>query len=268
MQKILKRIAGILIALIAAMSLVLTLNGMFKIWRQREPIQLQIQKDLGLISSTLETTDQGLFVIQDALKNTNSNLSSLEETILGIAQAVHNADPLLESLQVLTEENIPETITATQTSLKSAQRSAVLIEGVLVAISKIPFFPGGPYEPEVPLNVAMAEISTDLELIREPLKDISQSLDTNHQDIADIETALVQTSLNLGKIQTGIEDALKTIETYQIQSKQYQTEIQKIYEQLPRWISILAAVLIFMGIWLGILQIQILVSGIRIAIKS
>lgn len=267
MKKILIRSTGILIALVAAASLVATVIGMLRIWQQREPFQIRIQHELALISSTLETTDQGLIIIQQALENTNTNLSGLEDTILEIAQAVHNADPLLESLQVLTEENLPETISATQTSLVSAQRSAILIEGVLVAISKIPFFPGGPYEPDIPLNVTLAEISADLEQLRQPLVEISENLPKNRQDITDIENALIQTTLDLDTIQTNIEDALKTIDTYQLQSNKYRDEILSITKQLPGWITTVAKALIFIGIWLGIVQVQTLVSGLKMALK-
>lgn len=266
-KKILRRIAGILIALIAGASLALTLIGMLKIWQLQVPVQQRILNDLAMISTTLETTDQGLIVIQQALENTNANINGLDETILEMAQAVHNTDPLLEALQSLIKENIPETITATQTSLKSAQKSAALIEGFLVAISKIPFFPGGPYEPEIPLNVALADISLDLELIRQPMKDISKSLDTNRQDIADLEAAMIQTTSDLEKIQTSIEDALKTLETYQQHSEEFQAELSAIKEKLPGWISTLAVGIIFIGCWLVILQILILVRGIRTALK-
>ena len=73
----------------------------------------------------------GLTVVGQVVQTTTVDAASLQTVIQGLAQTIHETKPMLDSLSSLTSKDFPDAVDATQTSLASAQSSALLIDNVI-----------------------------------------------------------------------------------------------------------------------------------------
>src|SRR5207244_3419001 len=124
------------------------------------------------------------------VQTTTVEVASLQTTTLALAQTIHDTTPTLDSLASLTGQDLPTAISATQTSLASAQTSAQLIDNVLTALTSIPFSPVGAYKPAVPLHTALAQVSSSLDVLAPSLATINASLASDQTNLAVVQAEL------------------------------------------------------------------------------
>jgi hypothetical protein len=110
----------------------------------------------------METTVQALEVAQASLKSSIESVTSVENTLNATATTIETSGPMLDTLAGLMKDDLPTTISSTQTSLISAQESARIIDTVLRALTRIPFVSNDLYNPPVPLHIALGQVSTSL----------------------------------------------------------------------------------------------------------
>ena len=70
-----KRILGVIVVLIAAVSLVATVFGAVSIWGIRQPLTDGLVTGIALTSETLDTTSEALVVVMDSLQTADETVS-------------------------------------------------------------------------------------------------------------------------------------------------------------------------------------------------
>ena len=126
-----RRIVGLLLVIAAVAGIIFSLIGLIEIWHYR-PVVTKIALDnLALGDQALSTTQDVLTIVGQVVQTTTSDVASLQATAKELALAIHNTDPMLDSLISLTSKDLPAAVSATQTSLASAQSSALLIDNAL-----------------------------------------------------------------------------------------------------------------------------------------
>jgi septal ring factor EnvC (AmiA/AmiB activator) len=253
-QTLIRRLSLILAAVFCAANLILSLFLMVRTWQARQPLQTTLDQALNRSVSLLLTTDQALQSIETMRKDTLSNLDTLEATALTLSQTAHDTQPLLESLGELTGQTLPETISATQKSLTTAQSSAKLVESILSGISSIPFFPGEPYQPQTPLHLALGQISKDLEKMRPQLEELQTSLVQTQADSAQLESDLIKVAIQIGYLQADLEAIQPILIDYSNQTARLVEQVQALQTNLPGWVNNLAGLLLFVLFWMAVLQ--------------
>lgn len=253
MKRTLRRIAGLLLLIVAALALVLDWVLAIEVWRLREPAQTSLKTELGLIIELINTTDQALTLLEDTLAQTQEDITLLKDALLSLAQTSHEADPVLASLVELTGTSLPDTITSIQSSLATAQESADVMENVLKLVSRIPFFPGDTYYPEIPLSQSLADISSRLDSIPPSLENLQASLADTQENMGDLEEQLTQIALSTEQLGESIQLSLELITEYQIELAKASKRYEKFYQQIPEMVTRTAQV--------GILLISLVALG-------
>ena len=132
-----RKFIGLLLLFAALIGLVFSILGITFLWRIQGNIAASVQSSVDLLSQTLLTTSQGLDVTYSALDSTVSTIRSLESTVETIAVTVKSSTPLVDEIRLLMDEDLPNTIAATQESLNSAAKSAQAIEFTPIHIQQL-----------------------------------------------------------------------------------------------------------------------------------
>jgi len=190
----LRRLFGFLLIMAAVAGFIFSAVGLVEIWRYRPGVTQTVADTLALFEQTLITTQDGLKIVGQVVQTTTVDVASMQTTTQALAQTIHDINPMIDSLANLARQDIPASIDATQTSLDSAQGSALLIDNVLAALTSIPFSPVAADKPDVPLHTALARVSTSLD-------SLTPALDT-------IASSLVDGKVNLGVVEVELKKSL------------------------------------------------------------
>ena len=258
----LKRLFGIILAVVGLAGVVLGGIGIYQIWRVKPAVETRLLGMLGTTKETLETTQTGLTHLNQSLDTIDGNITTLNQTIVTVAQSLNDAGPVLESISVLLQEELPATLEATQTSLETAEASAKLLDSVMRALTSIPFYPGEKYNPPIPLDVTVKNVALSLEDVPEALIEVGDELDSNQENFSDIEDDLLALSVTLAGINTNISNTKITLEDYQTLLTDAGTQIKLIEGGLPATLTSLAQLLSVVIGWLIFTQMGLVVQGL------
>ncbi len=263
MHRFTRRILGMLFSLLAAISLLVSLGLILQTWRVQAGISQQIVDSSAQAQALLESTASGLAGAQETVSATINTLKVLHEPLLAVAQGVRGSQPALDEAQAMAGENLPQTITATQISLHSAQQSAAAMESLLKLVSQIPFFPGGPYNPTVSLEDSLGQVAKDLETLREPLAKVDASLGTAQSSLDGLDNQVIKLILQLDQIRYSLESTNQSIEESRGQLVAVKVRLEKANKLIPQWVSAGAWLVTFILAWLAMAQVLWFEKGWR-----
>jgi hypothetical protein len=259
---ILRKLFGFLFVLAAAVGVVFSVVGLIEIWRYRPGMTQTVNDNLALFDQTLHTTQEGLTIVGQVVQTTTVEVASLQTTTRALAVAIHDTNPMLDSLTSLTSKDIPAAISATQMSLASAQSSALLIDNVLAALTSVPLLSVGAYQPEVPLHTALDQVSTSLNGLTPSLATINTSLANGKASLGVVETELTRISSTTQGISDTLGSARTVIDRYQATVAQLKERVEATQRAAPAWITKIAWGLSFVLGWLLLAQLGLCAQGL------
>jgi hypothetical protein len=261
---ILRRLVGYLFIIAAAAGMLFSLVGLITIWRYRPVVTRSVTDNLALVDRALGTTQDGLTIVGQMVQTTVDEVASLQATTQAVALAIHDTNPMLDSLINLTRIDFPKTVGAAQTSLASAQGSARLIDNVLAALTGIPFSPVAAYRPEVPLHTALAQVSTSLDTLPSSLATINTSLVDGKTSLGTLELELNKISETTKGISLTLGSAQTVVDQYKDATTQLKERVEAAQRHAPAWITAISLILSFMLVWLLIVQLGLGMQGFNL----
>jgi prophage DNA circulation protein len=261
MAKIFNRILGIVLCITAVFGILISLTGLAAVWWYKPEVTTSLLSDVNILSNALDTTSRGLNVASQSISTSLDSVSALEKTVGATARTLDATTPTINTMVTLARVDLPTTISTVQTSLIAAQQSAKIIDDILTALTAIPFISGETYNPPVPLNVALQQISESLDSLPASLDTIQKSLSTTRDNLATIQADIQLIAADIAGIHTSLEAAQKVIEDYQTLVSDLQVRTNRVQAGLPGWIDILAMVTSFLLVWMGISQIGLFLQG-------
>ena len=257
-----KRLLGAIFVIAAVAGIFFSIYGLVEVWRVKAVLAQSVSENLALLDQTLINTEDGLTLIGQMTQTISTDVSSLHTTTVALTQAIQATNPMLDSLSTLAGKTLPDSINATQTSLASAQGSALLIDNILGALTSIPFSPVAPYKPAVPLHTALTQISTSLDEIPPSLITIKASLITGKANLGQVESELTIISGSIKDTSDNLDSAQKIIDQYKKITSQAKTNVEAAQLSAPGWITGLAWAATFLMGWLLISQLGLGLQGI------
>jgi septation ring formation regulator EzrA len=257
-----KRIIGIVLIAIAAISLFVSLWGLIQIWAMRQPVADAAIAGVDLFAETLDTTTDALKVTSESLQSASDTVTMIERTSLSTAQTMSTTRTTLGSFANLMGKDMPNSIDATRTALKSAQASAVVVDNVLTTLSRVPLI-NIQYNPAVPLSVALGDVAKSLDNLPPTFSAIERNLNTTSDSLDQVVTNLNELPKTTQQVQRNIADAQKVVTRYQSQVDGLQKLIKPIKPSLPMALTTITLGVTFLVFWLGVLQMQMLFKGLE-----
>ena len=259
---ILRRLVGFLLILAAAAGIIFSAAGLIAIWRYRPVATKAVTDNLALFDQTLNTTQGVLTIVGQVVQTTTVGVDSLQTTTQALAQAIHSTSPMLDSLTSLTSKGLPAAVGAAQTSLASAQTSALLIDNVLAALTSIPFSPVAAYKPAIPLHTALAQVSDSMNTLTPALITINTSLAEGKTNLGVVETELTKISETTQGIGSTLSNAQTVIDQYKAVTTQLKANVVAAQRVAPAWMTTITWILSFVFGWLLIAQLGLGMQGL------
>lgn len=260
-----KRPIAVIFIIVGLIGLGLGGLGIYQIWQARTNVETGLLTTLDTTQETITITQGALTTASDALTTIGDNLTQLNNTLQTVSQSLNDAVPVLGSFATLMQDELPSTLEATQTSLETAEASAALLDGIMRALTSIPFYPGEPYKPEVPLDVSVKNVAASLDDLPASLVEIGGQLETNKGDFSDIEDELITLSVTLTGINTDLANAKTTLTAYQTLLTDLDTQLTSLETSLPGILSSVAWFLTVLLGWLMFTQIGLIFQGLTLA---
>lgn len=264
MSAMFRRIIGFLLIVAAIGGLIFSIYGLVSVWRLQPVALKNATTSLDLLQASLDTTDQGLTVAGQSLDSTMASISALDTAVSTASKTFEDTVPVFHTLTNLTYKELPQTIESTQTSLLAAQESAKIIDSVLRALVSIPFVNKDIYNPPVPLDEALGDVSKSLDNLPASLKTIGTSMEATSGNIEIMQADMDEMATTIRSINTSLEDAQGVIQQYQRLVNDFDTRLNKIGPKIPGWINSLAWMITLAFLWLGIAQISLLLQGLQL----
>ena len=258
-----KRIIGIILIPVAAISLLVSLAGLDEIWTMRQPVADATTAGVNLFAETLDTTSDALQVTSASLQSASDTIATIERTSLSVTQTMSTTRAAIGSFSILMGRDLPASIDSTRTALKSAQSSAVVVDNVLTTLSRIPLI-NIRYNPDVPLNVALGDVAKSLDNLPPTFSTIERNLNTTGDGLDQLVTNLNELPQTTRQAQRNIADAQKVVARYQGQVAGLQKLVQPIKSSLPMVFTVITLGMTFLFFWLGVLQVQVLLRGVEL----
>ena len=258
-----RRLFVFLLMIAAVAGFIFGVVGLFEIWRFRPVVAQTVNDTLALFDQTLNTTQDGLTIVGQVVQTTTVDVASLETTTQALAQTIHATNPMIDSLTSLTSKDFTAAVDATQTSLASAQSSALLIDNVLATLTSLPFFPVTTYKPDVPLHTALAQVSTSLNTITPALATITSSLVDGKTNLGVVEVELNKISETTKGISKALGSAQTVIVHYKTVTTQLKDRVEATQLVASDWITAITWILSFLLGWLLIAQLGLCAQGLE-----
>ncbi|MDT8898069.1 hypothetical protein QYE77_07280 [Thermanaerothrix sp. 4228-RoL] len=263
MRQVSRRFTGWMLVSTAVLGLLISLIGVVGIWWVRPPLTRALTSSTRLAIGALETTSQGLTVVAQALDLADSSVARLEEAFTTLVTSLGDTVDVLDTLVTLSGRGLPATVQAAQVSLRAAQTSAQVLEGMLYAVTSIPFFPGQPYNPEKPLHQALGEVATSLEGLNTSFTTLETSLEQTGSNLGLIKTEIKHMQEDIQHIRESLQGARDVVRQYQDTAARLLERLHWLEVNLPRLTTLAAIGLTIFLIWLGFNQVAMLSQGLE-----
>lgn len=264
MKRFLQRVVGLLLIGAGIVGLVISLAGLF--------VGLPA---LGAAEETLNTRiadlDQALIAAADGLAVADTSLTSASETIIAIettvrssGQAISDTLPTIDRIGTLVGVEIPRAIRSTQQTLESARETARVADAVLGTISRIGLLGANTYNPDVPLNQAIQQVSDSLDPLPASLNNVRDRLAVTSANLRRIGANTEAVAENIAEINGSFRDARRVIDRYQTLVADLQADLTALRAALPVWFGVARALLVFLSVWFALAQIALFTQGMSL----
>lgn len=258
MKTIFNRFVGLLLIVAAIIGLVFSISGIVGIWRIKPSVTTGLTSAVDLVNTSLDSTAQGLALTRDSMKTLADTVSGVQATLETSVKTFETIKPLLDQLGGLLENDLPNTVTSVQTSLDTAYQSAQIIDTVLHALT---FFNRDAYNPQVPLQDALKQISTSMNGLPVSFRNMKKSLSDTSDQVevaqADLKTMIV----DIKNVQANLQQYDQVLSDYQNSLTDAKKQLTSLKARLPSLIDITAWVLTIFLIWMAIAQFGLLTQG-------
>ena len=259
-QRLNKTIA-LLMVVVTSLGLLLSIFILVQLWRSRPSVSDRLLSGIDQTTSFLRTTSDGLDVIGQVVNNVYSSTLIVDGSINTLVLTIEDTGEVIDLSGTFLGEELITTITNTQTALSTAQASAVVIDNIMSALSKVPLI-GIKYDPSLPLNLALAQVAESLEPIKSSLKDFKTNLETTNENMQTFNDQLELLDRNIIAINKNLNSSKTVIDEYQLQIRAMISTINQVKTTLPKGITTIYWGITIIIFWMVLIQISLLLQGI------
>ena len=264
-----RKVIGYTFIVAAILGLVFSIAGIILVWTVKSPLNTNVLSTLDVIDTTLETTSSGLTIVDETLTNTITDLNSIENTIKTAGKGINDSVPMVQSLSVLLSDNIPQSISATQTALATLEDAAGTLESTLRLITSIPFLPIEGYNPDVSFTTAVEDVSLSLDAIPESLSEMESTMNTTEGNLIMLGAQINIIARNISELKDSFYEIQLVFDQYQAVITQVQGKLDNFQDNIGNVITVSVWIFTIIFIWLGIAQLGLLTQGLeRVNLKS
>jgi len=257
------RFLGLGLAIVAAVSLLLTGFVLLQTWRLQARVTNNIQSGLDVISSTLVTTSDELTAIGQSLEAISDSLTSLQDAAISAGGSIHSQSASLQALSTLFNKDLPKAFQGAQTAMTGAQAGAKEVEDTLTVLTSNPAFAATPYNPPVLLSTALSGVAGELGALPVPMQAAGGNLSTTSGNLTTLEITVSNFAASLEKLRAKLGDTRAVVERYHQELGRLGKRVTWLRAGVPKWVRWAVLGLSFLLGWLVIIQLFALGRGLH-----
>ncbi|MCS6880506.1 MAG: hypothetical protein RMK84_13895 [Oscillochloridaceae bacterium] len=252
-----RRVAGMLLMISAALGLLISVAGVIIVNYAGIALRSGLGRQLDALEQALDATSEGLDLAEASLVEAERTVGNLSATVASASRAVSDTQPSLAALETLSGTRLPATIASTRQALYSAAETARAVDAVLRALSIF----GVPYNPDVPLNVAIEGVAETLDDMPPALDEIASGINTARKNTTTIAGDLNEVATGLEALSANLGGARGVVGQYQEVVGELQRAVAGIRTSAPFWIGLFQGSVTLLLIWLVLVQPGLLLQG-------
>jgi hypothetical protein len=255
--------------LITALSIVaFSLAGVFYMNTALEELARSIKGSLLLTTQSLDAARSTINFAMATTGDVGEGLNAAVQATGSAAQTMAGSRPLIENVNGVVTQEIPQAIEGIQGALPSMIQVAAVIDNTLETLSSIgvnrdiplPFggsFPlrfdlGIDYNPEVPFDVSLRGFQTSLDGLPESLRGLEDDLGGTAENLTMLAADLQLASDNLASISEQFEDIEPLFTQYSMLVDQLESTVAQVEADIDRQLTYIRygaiAVLFFLAL--------------------
>lgn len=256
-----RSIIGLVLVIVAVLSLLIDLAGIVQIWVLREPVTRDAINTLDLLNSTLDTTSQGLGIAKTSLKSVTATIGALQATVQSAASTIDSASTSVGSVGTIVGSGLTNTINSALGTLDVVERTTSSIDQVLAGLANIPLL-NIQYDPETSLTASVSDLTDQLRQVPDSLGALETNLSASGSSLEKVGNDAAALAVSLGQVERDMSNLVGVIEQYEVQVKAFQGTIQNLRSNIFTivWGVVLFAT--FILLWLGAIMVQTLINGL------
>jgi hypothetical protein len=254
-----RRIVGTLLILAGALGIALSALGVFYVWRAAEDVTVAADDSLVLVSDTLNDINNSLDVASSTLDGAAIAVSSLYTTALGVSETLSSTRVTVDEMAGLAEDDLPQSIESSLLALDGLEETAAVIDRLLRGLQQ---FGVGDYDPETPLDRAVAEAVNGLMPVPQSLRAMGAGLHQTGAGLEQVQDGVVLMGDHMLGIRQNVVDADAALSSHRSTLEQLQTRVGTARQNVERPIQTVAWGATLLLIWIGLSQLAIVRWGI------
>ncbi|MCB0233813.1 MAG: hypothetical protein KDG58_06260, partial [Anaerolineae bacterium] len=182
-------------------------------------------------------------------------VASTQRTVDSLATTLDSTTPALQTVGDLVGTGVPAALTAANATIRTAQKSAETVDGVLTILSQLPLL-NIAYSPEVPLSQALNDISVSLESLPAGLEQLGEQVTESVSNLPTLASATRDLGAAVGDVNTTLNDSRLAVQEYQALVLRYKAVVDFVRDATPVITFIFPLLLSLLIFWIMVVQVS------------
>ena len=212
-----------------------------------------------LVSDTLGEIDRSLGVADDTMVTAAVSVDSLYTTTLDVNATLSSTQATLIDIANLTEDELPQSIEASMVALVSLEETAAVIDQLLRSFQQLGV---GTYDPDVPLDEAVAQAGAGLRGVPDSLRALGAGLRLTSDSLDDVQAGIELMSEQMTVIRGNVTEADQSVDSLSETLQEVDVRVDAVRANLDRPIRLVASGATLLLIWIALSQLAIIRWGV------
>ncbi len=247
-----QRKLGAVIVGVAVLTAAVGLFGAVLGSRLIDAMGASLSDGLTLTADALAAADTTITVAHDALDDVAVSLDGLATTTLVVGGTLENSHALLAEVAEITGEDIPETLDAFRSSMPGLIRAASAIDTTLRALN---LFTTDDYDPEIPLDEAIAQLDAGLAELPDKLRRQSVLLSRANDGMVGVTERMYETAGQVVDLRMALTSASGVLATYEATTEEAKRLVADVGAEIDSQVPLARTAIFLAGMMLAVSQV-------------
>lgn len=268
-----QKIAGFTFVLIAVFGWFAAYQGQQRTAEFIDSFAMSLTDVLQRSSNTLDHVEETLGVAKQTVEDLSELLTTVEATAVDVSATIEQAQPLMEEATAVLTEDVPGSIQTLQESLPTLVEVAGVVDRTLSTLNRFQidrnilsynfqFDLGIDYNPDVPFDQAMLNLSHSLDGLPETLQGLETELTATQANLAGMGENLNQLGSDIGQLNQTITETRPLLDEYIRITIDTNDQLRLNKQQVTQQATQMKELFKFIFIWMALFQLIPLYLGL------
>jgi hypothetical protein len=256
-----RRIAGTFLILLGTLGIAISVLGVVAIWRAADDVTVATEDALAVLSDTLTDIDCSVDVASTTLEGATLAIDGLYTTTLDVSETLSSTRVTIDEMAGLAEDDLPQSIESSLVALEALEETAGVIDQLLRGLQLLGV---STYDPEIPLDQAVAEAGAGLDPVPQSLRTMGTGLYDTSASLEQVQDGIVLMGGYMKGIRQNAVEADAALSSHRATLRELQTQVRAIRREVDGTIRKVAWGATLLLIWIGLSQLAIVHWGVSL----